>query len=179
MRTRQILLDAAKTLLEKHQINEITVQDILNEAGVSRPTFYVYFHDKYDVANAYYYESILKKGVIYDDTCPYEERRLRLVQFCKENAAILLNLLNEQGQDSLLDYLFKEVYHITIPDMEHQYQVKFTENMNYMLRGIWDGQMSCLRYWLEDGCVLDTEQMRDMLIAMEKGPILQYCKNIK
>ncbi len=53
MRTRQIMLDAVKTLLEKHQIDDITVQDIVDEAGVARTTFYKYFSNKYDIVNAY------------------------------------------------------------------------------------------------------------------------------
>ena len=63
MRTRQILIDAVKSLLEKRQFDDITVQNILDEAGVSRKTFYRYFSDKYDLVNAYYNDYIMESVI--------------------------------------------------------------------------------------------------------------------
>ena len=45
----QILADTIKELLEKQSPDKITVQDILNESNISRPTFYKYFKDKNDL----------------------------------------------------------------------------------------------------------------------------------
>lgn len=54
MNTKMILLEAVKTLVEKGKFQTMTVQDILDEAEVSRATFYKYFRDKYDITNNYY-----------------------------------------------------------------------------------------------------------------------------
>lgn len=49
---RALLLDAAQKVIEQKNLVDITVDDIVQEAGVARGTFYIYFKDKYDVLAA-------------------------------------------------------------------------------------------------------------------------------
>lgn len=51
--TRKKLFDAAYALLQERPFEEITIRDIVKEAGVSIGTFYLYFPSKMDV----YYET--------------------------------------------------------------------------------------------------------------------------
>lgn len=46
---REAILVATARLLADHQFAELTVRDILSDAGVSRGTFYFYFDSKHDV----------------------------------------------------------------------------------------------------------------------------------
>src|SRR2546429_1355263 len=49
---RDALLAAAERLLAERPLDELTVADILREAGVSRASFYFYFASKHDVVVA-------------------------------------------------------------------------------------------------------------------------------
>jgi AcrR family transcriptional regulator len=49
---RVVLLAALERLLQERRINELTVGDICQEAGVSRPTFYVHFDSKLAAVSA-------------------------------------------------------------------------------------------------------------------------------
>src|SRR3954449_6669940 len=49
---REALLAAAERLLAERKLDEITVADLLAEAGVSRASFYFYFASKHDVVIA-------------------------------------------------------------------------------------------------------------------------------
>jgi AcrR family transcriptional regulator len=49
LRTRNRLGDALVTLLHERDFEAITVQDVLDRAGVSRSTFYVHYRDKQDL----------------------------------------------------------------------------------------------------------------------------------
>ena len=49
LRTRNLLGDALVALLQKRKFDEITVQDVLDRAGVGRSTFYVHYRDKNDL----------------------------------------------------------------------------------------------------------------------------------
>ena len=49
LRTRNLLGDALVALLHERLFEEITVQDVLDRAGVGRSTFYVHFRDKDDL----------------------------------------------------------------------------------------------------------------------------------
>lgn len=46
---RDALLDAALSVLSAKSIIDVTVDDIVQAAGVARGTFYIYFADKYDL----------------------------------------------------------------------------------------------------------------------------------
>ncbi|MEG0695215.1 MAG: TetR/AcrR family transcriptional regulator [Erysipelotrichaceae bacterium] len=45
------LMDTAFELFTKQGINKTSIQDIVDAAGVAKGTFYLYFHDKYDLQN--------------------------------------------------------------------------------------------------------------------------------
>ena len=53
-RTLQAIIDGFNRLIDKMDFHKISVEMIMNEAKVSRSTFYRYFKDKYDVMNANY-----------------------------------------------------------------------------------------------------------------------------
>ncbi len=49
LRTRDRLGDALVALMQEKPFNDITVQEVLDRAGVSRSTFYVHYRDKDDL----------------------------------------------------------------------------------------------------------------------------------
>jgi AcrR family transcriptional regulator len=49
LRTRNMLGDALVALMQEKNFDEITVQDVLDRAGVGRSTFYVHYRDKDDL----------------------------------------------------------------------------------------------------------------------------------
>lgn len=51
MKTKLLLGDTIERLLEKKPLDELTVKEIIDTAGVSKQTFYRHFKDKYDLAN--------------------------------------------------------------------------------------------------------------------------------
>ncbi|MBR6479997.1 MAG: TetR/AcrR family transcriptional regulator, partial [Clostridia bacterium] len=57
-RTKNDILTAFNALIETKGFDKITVQMIIDEAGIGRATFYRYFKDKYDVMNYNYMKFI-------------------------------------------------------------------------------------------------------------------------
>ena len=51
--TKKMITESAFRLAEKKPLNKITVRDITNDCGITRNTFYYYFHDIYDVFMTY------------------------------------------------------------------------------------------------------------------------------
>lgn len=47
--TRQKIYEAAKSLMDKHGYDSVSIDDIVREAGVARGSFYVYFISKEDL----------------------------------------------------------------------------------------------------------------------------------
>ena len=46
------LMNSALELFSEKDIQDVTIQDIVNKAGVAKGTFYLYFKDKYQIQNA-------------------------------------------------------------------------------------------------------------------------------
>ena len=51
MNAKKIISTAFYELLQKYEIEEISVNRIVQAAEVSKPTFYRYYRDKYDLLN--------------------------------------------------------------------------------------------------------------------------------
>ncbi|NMM51660.1 TetR/AcrR family transcriptional regulator [Paenibacillus aquistagni] len=51
IRTRRLLQDAFITLMEERDLEQITVQDIVDRATIKRATFYLHFKDKHELLN--------------------------------------------------------------------------------------------------------------------------------
>ena len=47
--TKRMITESAFRLAEKKPLNKITVRDITDDCGITRNTFYYYFHDIFDV----------------------------------------------------------------------------------------------------------------------------------
>ncbi len=79
-RTKNYILNSFSSLLVMKDFSKITITDILNEAGISKGTFYKYFQDKYDLSMQVYRsffekleENILSKSISgqTDDYCDF------------------------------------------------------------------------------------------------------------
>lgn len=53
---RKLLMDAAYNIFSKKSISNTSINDIVTKAGVAKGTFYLYFNDKINIANALAYE---------------------------------------------------------------------------------------------------------------------------
>ncbi len=71
-RTKEDILRAFNSLIEATDFDKITVQMIIDEAGIGRTTFYRYFKDKYDVMN-YNYERYLQEYLMTGKVQTFED----------------------------------------------------------------------------------------------------------
>lgn len=72
-RTRRLLQEALKTLMQTKSFEEISVQDITEAATVNRATFYDHYTDKYSLLEAMvgggFHWMLHERNVTFDGTC--------------------------------------------------------------------------------------------------------------
>ena len=72
-RTRQLLQQALDKLLEKKELDEISVHDITDAATLNRATFYDHYADKFALleclVGSRFYELLAERGVHFDGSC--------------------------------------------------------------------------------------------------------------
>ena len=99
------IVSAAKKLFWKHGIRRVSIEEICQEAGVSKMTCYKHFSNKTAIAK-YLIEDLFESGVkaykeIYNSDIPYEEKVKRILDMKMSNA-------HEMSQE-LVDDIYK--YH--------------------------------------------------------------------
>ena len=60
METKQKIIDEYKTLVKEHKTADISVAEICRSLGISRKTFYNYFHDRYAIVETIIFDEIEK-----------------------------------------------------------------------------------------------------------------------
>jgi AcrR family transcriptional regulator len=72
-RTRQLLQDALRRLLEQKGFDDITVQDITEAATLNRATFYAHYPDKFalleELIRVSFLQRLAQRNVQFDGTC--------------------------------------------------------------------------------------------------------------
>ncbi|MDE7322879.1 MAG: TetR/AcrR family transcriptional regulator [Lachnospiraceae bacterium] len=138
---RQSLLETAFTLFTTKGIHKTSISDIVENAGVAKGTFYLYFKDKYDIRNkliAYKSgevfrraDSALKKTAIVeqedkiifliDDIINQFVQDRTLMRFISKNLSwgVFKSVLLESGDDNDVD--FYDIYH-SVSDGENRYE---------------------------------------------------------
>ena len=109
-----------KLLLEK-PLNKITINDITEDCGVNRMTFYYHFKDIYDLV----------------DWILAEEAYLDVLHQLQDNKTLVLNVYRSVGREQVEQYLYRlldpilkdfadrECHDITVQDEDKQFVVDF------------------------------------------------------
>ena len=69
---KENLLSSAYNLFIKKGINDTSISDIVNEAGVAKGTFYLYFKDKWEIHEAVIIE---KSKKLFNDAIIYTDKK--------------------------------------------------------------------------------------------------------
>ena len=92
MNARKLILDAAFECLETTPIDQIKVADIVEASGVSRPTFYRLYSDKYEMVKDLYSERILTYYVNVSTPAEMNRAIYDNLVFFKENPNVTRNM---------------------------------------------------------------------------------------
>lgn len=97
--TQEILLDTIKELLTLKSPSQITVKDILEVSGISRPTFYKYFLDKQDLIE-YVFKKELCEPYFMDYTRDLQAREILFLSHLAKHRSFYIHALETVGQNS-------------------------------------------------------------------------------
>lgn len=153
-------------LLQKKELNKITVSEICKLSGLNRSTFYANYIDTYDLADR------IKKNLEDELKLVYEEEwenRTHSYNFLK----LFQHISNNQ--------LFYNTYFKI--DYENTYQSMFynpeslkdwfnDEYLEYHLEFFKSGITAIIKKWLKDGCKQTPEEMAKILETEYQGRIM-------
>ena len=103
-RTKEDFAKSIKQILTYKTLDKITVKEIVDDSGMTRQTFYRYFHDKYDLVNWYFdklaQQTIKKMGI----SLTLEEGLIKKFSLLKKEKDFFTEAFKSKDCNSLFDY---------------------------------------------------------------------------
>ncbi|MGM9904613.1 TetR family dihydroxyacetone kinase regulator [Enterococcus sp. 10A9_DIV0425] len=97
--TKQLIKQVLINLCEQHSFRKISVQQIAQEAGINRQTFYYHFTDKVDLLHWVYYDDSLhfleSEALSLDN---WEEQALKMLKAIAENKEFYASTVSSEQE---------------------------------------------------------------------------------
>lgn len=108
--TKRALEASLKNLLLKKPLDKITINDIAEDCGINRMTFYYHFKDIYDLVEWSCVEDAAKalNGKKTYDT--WQEGFLQIFQAVMDNRPFIMNVYHSVSREQIEIYLYKLTY---------------------------------------------------------------------
>ena len=144
-RTKEMLAESLMKLLARRTLDKITIQDIVDDCGYNRQTFYYHFHDIYDLIDwifaAQTQELIEKCRACGSLDAGVED----IIAYMQANRRLILNILRSVNGEKLLDNLYRSAQSIVLSALENhpgvqelsaEYRELVGEAFKYALAGL-------------------------------------------
>jgi len=160
------LAEALETICKSRPLENITVSQIAQKAGVTRQVFYHYFDDKFELASWIHYMHIyqsLKKAMEEDMQCVWRLTITYWLKQVKKNKAFYVNVFQSTSQKEfqriIRDFFFR-AYKWQIEQSEGR---KCKEEEVFVLRAYLYGAMECIYEWIGSGMSMQVERLTELL----------------
>jgi AcrR family transcriptional regulator len=107
--TRRKLVEGLKTCMRHKPVEEITVKEICEEAGLSRQSFYRTCRDKYDLVNGFFDELLMSSFHQMGEGDDLYASLVNKFTFIKEEAVFFSNAFRTDVQNNLRDHDIREI----------------------------------------------------------------------
>ena len=108
--TKRALEASLKNLLLKKPLDKITINDIAEDCGINRMTFYYHFKDIYDLVEWVCIEDATKalEGKKTYET--WQQGFLQIFEAVRDNKPFVMNVYRSVSREQIETYLYKLVY---------------------------------------------------------------------
>ena len=177
-RTKKLLTQALTELLQKKQVNEITVKELTDLADMNRGTFYMYYKDIFDMLEKIEDELFQKLDVIAqthehgDPTQQVKPILLDLFRFIEENQEMCRVLLSPNGDMNFLHRLYEAIRERSLEIWKDQMGSLGEKEFDYRYSFVIFGCAGMIRAWVNRNCQETDMQMAELADRMIRRGIL-------
>ncbi|EOS25570.1 hypothetical protein C806_01697 [Lachnospiraceae bacterium 3-1] len=177
-RIKRKFIEALKILMESEPLDRITVTEIVNVCQVTRPTFYRYFKDKYDLVNWYFdilaQKSFRQMGV----SLSLREGLVKKFQLMMEERVFFSSAFSSSAQNCLIDYDYECIYQF-YREVIHKKNVDFlTPEIDFLLRMYCHGSIFMTAEWTKNNMILTPEEISDRLLDALPPKLYELLKDL-
>ena len=156
------LAEALARLMEKQAFDDITTSDILEQAKVSRSTFYRRYHDKYDLLTRNYQELLDQSIFRIPDGMSYRDAFCELYTSLKAYPSFFRNALSSNEPNGLRMYIADRAYEMFDIILRRSGLDMDTGYYKLLLRGYITGSLEVTCQWVENGMKESIEEILNL-----------------
>lgn len=144
-RTKEMLAESLMKLLARRTLDKITIQDIVDDCGYNRQTFYYHFHDIYDLID-WIFAAQTQELIEKCRACGSLDVGVEaVIAYMRKNRRLILNILRSVNGEKLLDNLYRSAQSIVLSALENhpgvqelstEYRELVAEGFKYALAGL-------------------------------------------
>lgn len=171
--TKRMLSLSLKKLLAKTTLDNITIQDITDDAEVSRKTFYYHFQDIYALLEwtlsedcRCLLESKVKRG-------DWQESIVTLFEYMQENRLIILNAFHSLERDTLEHEVFSILSPLLFDLLNAQpnFELLNDEDQRFIVSVYGLGVTGLLLRWISTDMLAPSEPLIRQLYRLASGSL--------
>ena len=179
--TKKALAEALKQLLTRKPINKITINDITEQCGISRMTFYYHFKDIYDLAE-WTLEEATQQSIgenRYADN--WQQGFLDLLKEVKDNQKLYMNVYRSMDREAIERYLLKKVEPLLMPVVEKEAAGMGISPEGKRVVAIFYTYafIGVVLDWISKGMPLTPQQVVTLTAAVVQGDFRNSLQNLK
>ena len=145
--------------IQKKELHQISVTDIVKNAHINRSTFYANYIDIYDLADKIKEEMFNNMLELYKEESishKHSYNYLKLFRHIKDNQIYYKTLLK-------LNFDFCEHFNTELENAEALKYYGTTKNIDYHIEFFKSGFNGLLKKWLYNGCIESPEEINEVL----------------
>ena len=178
--TKRALEQALKSVLKTKNLKKVTIQDIADECGINRNTFYYHFKDIYDLVEWICIEDGKKALSQYRQYDNWENGTIGLLNMMLANKAFVENVYRNVGRERIESFLFPQIKQviasivyeeaegISVTDEEKEFAA---EMYQYIFVGV-------ILRWIHEGMKDNPDELVGKLAVALNGSMKLCLKNI-
>ena len=174
-RTLNYIYKAFESLLKKKKYDQITIQDIVDEADVARSTFYMHFETKDDLLNKVcdeIFDCVFPHGFLppcgyHDEDGGLEGKLAHIFTHLKESHTDIIGRLSSDGEEIFMSYFKKHMESVFTT-----YVIGIPEGMskNFLMNHLTCSFVDAVKWWFRCKTEKTPEEMaRYYVLSLPSG----------
>lgn len=179
--TKKALAASLKNMLLKKPLTQITINDITEDCGVNRMTFYYHFKDIYDLIEWVCVEDASKALAGKKTYTTWQEGFLSIFQSVQENRPFIMNVYRSVSREQVENYLYKLVYDLVIGVVDEKSAgMAVRESDKQFIADFYKyAFVGILLDWIKNDMKEDPQMIIDQLSLMVQGNITRALNNFR
>lgn len=178
--TKIAMAQALKKLLIVKDLDKITINDISNECGINRQTFYYHFRDIYDLLEWIFANEVVEKIERETTIDNWQEQFMYVLNYMLENKFFIMKVYNSLSRKLLLDFLFKQyntIFIEIVDDLSKEYNIT-QENKKFIANFYKYGFAGVIENWIINNMKENPQNIINKLNIMISGSFKNAIKKM-